>query len=114
MSLNKNSPLIVPKYSQYYIQDRRVANDEKILIMHINTYREANESLPAILASPEKSNAPLSPAHSVSSQMGSMATELEYKESSHKGYISSSSAAAEMTEWDYLFGGDYPKYTDEM
>lgn len=46
--------------------------------------------------------------------MGSMTTELEYKESSHKGYISSSSAAAEMTEWDYLFGGDYPKYTSVL
>ena len=83
--------------------------------MHINTYREANESLPAILPSPEKSNEPLSPEYSISSQMGSMAlTELEYEESSRKGYISSSSAATKMTEWDYLFGGDCPKYIDRM
>lgn len=76
--------------------------------MHINTYREA------ILSSPEKSNESLSLA-SISSQMGSMAlTELEYEESSCKGYISSSSAATKMTEWDYLFGGDYPKYIDRM
>jgi len=43
--------------------------------------------------------------------MGSMAlTELEYEVSSSKGYTSSSLVATEMTDWDYLFGGDYPIY----
>ena len=43
--------------------------------------------------------------------MGSMElTELEYEVSSSKGYTSSSLVATEMTDWDYLFGGDYPKY----
>ncbi|KAJ1280324.1 hypothetical protein BS78_04G223200 [Paspalum vaginatum] len=67
--------------------------------------REVKESLPAIPPSPEKSNAPVSPAHSISSQMGSMAlTELEYEVSNSNGYISSSLIATEMTDWDYLFG----------
>lgn len=78
--------------------------------MLIKTYREANESLPAIPPSPAK-KAPLPPAYSISSQMDLMAlTELEYEISSSKGCTSSSLVAAEMTDWDYLFGGDYPKY----
>ncbi|WVZ74292.1 hypothetical protein U9M48_022497 [Paspalum notatum var. saurae] len=73
--------------------------------------REVNEKLPAIPPSPGKSNAPVSPAHNISSQMGSMAlTELEYEVSNSKGYTSSSLVATEMTNWDYLFGGDCPKY----
>ncbi|KAF8765440.1 hypothetical protein HU200_008585 [Digitaria exilis] len=68
----------------------------KLLTVLIKTYREANESLPAI---------PPSPAKSISSQMDSMAlTELEYEISSSKLYTSRSLVAAEMTDWDYLFG----------
>nr|CAB3447465.1 unnamed protein product [Digitaria exilis] len=63
---------------------------------HLICTREANESLPAI---------PPSPAKSISSQMDSMAlTELEYEISSSKLYTSRSLVAAEMTDWDYLFG----------
>jgi len=76
----------------------------------IETYREATEGLPVIPASPAK-NATEAPAYNISNQMGSMAlTELEYEVSSSKGYTSSSLVATEMTDWDYLFGGDYPKY----
>ncbi|XP_072150537.1 U-box domain-containing protein 33-like isoform X2 [Setaria viridis] len=71
---------------------------------HLICTREATESLPAILPSPAK-NAPMAPAYSISSQMGSMApAELEYEVSSSKGYTSSSLVATEMTDWDYLFG----------
>ena len=43
--------------------------------------------------------------------MRSMAiAESQYKVSSSKGYASSSLVATEMTDWDYLFGGDYPIY----
>ncbi|CAL4967831.1 unnamed protein product [Urochloa decumbens] len=71
---------------------------------HLICTREATESLPAIPPSPAKS-APVAPAYSISSQMGSMAlTKLEYKVSSSKGYTSNSLVATEMTDWDYLFG----------
>jgi len=43
---------------------------------------------------------------------------LEYEVSSSKGYTSSSLVATEMTDWDYLFGGDYqedqPSVDEEM
>lgn len=81
---------------------------EIFFTMFIKTYREATESLHAILPSSAR-NAPVTPAYSISSQMGSMAlTELEYEVSSSKGYTSRSLVAAEMTDWDYLFGGDQP------
>ncbi|CAN6279475.1 unnamed protein product [Urochloa humidicola] len=71
---------------------------------HLICTREATESLPAIPPSPAKS-APVAPAYSISSQMGSMAlTKLEYEVSSSKGYTSNSLVATEMTDWDYLFG----------
>ena len=84
---------------------------KNLLTTLIKTYREATQDLPVIPPSPAK-NAPEAPTtYNISSQMGSMElTELEYEVSSSKGYTSSSLVATEMTDWDYLFGGDYPIY----
>lgn len=112
MSLTRNITLVAPVQNIGSTNSSALVLQmaENLLTLLIKTYREATESLPAILPSPAK-NAPMAPAYSISSQMGSMApAELEYEVSSSKGYTSSSLVATEMTDWDYLFGGDHPEY----